>query len=461
MRRFNRITCVISLISLGLSGAVTTASAQEATSGTVEASDHGTLTLDEAIRLGLTRNPGLAAARAGADAAEAGVREAETGYWPRIGLEAGARRSDNQVTVFSDKLTSGMFTADDFALDSLNNPDPVSHTSAAVSLELPLYTAGRIRHGVDAAAGQSSASRSRVRAAEADLTAAITESYFGIALAREAVRVAETAVIDAQGHEQVAAARYEAGSALRSDLLRAQVQRLSRERDLARRRGDLDIARARLRRLIAAAPDEPVDPATPLEQPDAPLGDQAAWIERALSTRPEIETARHETGAARAAAGVAHAAIGPEVAALARYERNADGFDWGAGSYLVGVGIRWTAFDRGRYSRNEAAVARVRAAEAAEQAVGDTVALEVQQAWLDARVADSSLAVAREAVGAAEAARRITADRYGGGLLPLTDLLNVETELVSARLGELSALYDTIVGRVRLSRAAGALEESR
>ncbi len=185
------------------------------------------------------------------------------------------------------------------------------------------------------------------------------------------------------------------------------------------------------------------------------------WIGRARAVRPEIEAARRQADAARAAAGMARAAIGPEVAGMARYERNADGFDWGDGSYLVGVSIRWTAFDRGRLARTEAANARVRSAEAQERAAADGVALEVQQAYLDARVADRSLSVAREAVQAAETARQITADRYAGGLLPVTDLLNVETELVAARLGELSALYDTIVGRVRLSRAAGVLEESR
>jgi len=436
-------------MALGLSLSVTAAETE------------GTLTLDEAIRLGLARNPGLAAVRAEANAADAGVREAQGGRWPRVSLEAGARRSDNQVTVFSDKLTSGMFTADDFALDNLNDPDAISHTNAAVALEMPLYTSGRIRHGVEAAEGLSGASRSQVRAAEADLTAAITEAYFGIALALEAVKVAESAVTDARGHEKVAAARHDAGSALRSDLLRAQVQRLSRERDLERRRADVDLARARLRRLIAAPLEEPVDPVTHLTEPSQPLGEASTWVGRALAVRPEIEAARRQADAARAAAGLARADVGPEIAGMARYERNADGFDWGAGSYLVGVSIRWTAFDRGRIARTEAADARVTAAEAHERAAADNVSLEVQQAYLDARVADRSLGVAREAVQAAEAARRITADRYAGGLLPITDLLNVETELTAARLGEISALYDTIVGRVRLSRAAGVLEEPR
>jgi outer membrane protein TolC len=85
----------------------------------------------------------------------------------------------------------------------------------------------------------------------------------------------------------------------------------------------------------------------------------------------------------------------------------------------------------------------------------------VEQAYRDAEVAGRSLATARQAIAAAEEARRISADRYASGLLPLTDLLDAETGLVEARLAEIAARHDTIVGRVRLQRAAGRLEVPR
>ena len=85
----------------------------------------------------------------------------------------------------------------------------------------------------------------------------------------------------------------------------------------------------------------------------------------------------------------------------------------------------------------------------------DAVLLEVEQSFRDAVVASGSLAVALEAASAAEEARRITAERYEGGLLPISDLLDVETELMRARLLEISARYDAVVGRARLERAAG------
>jgi outer membrane protein TolC len=431
------------------------------------------LTLAEAIRLGLEHNPSLAVTRAQGAAADAGAREAEAARWPSLFAEAGWRRSDHPVLVFGDKLTAGDFTSSDFALDSLNHPDFLSHSTAALGVQAPLYTSGRIRAGVETARHQAGAAGERLRAAEADLVTQVTEAYFGLALARSAVEVAESALESARSHEASARARTEAGSALRSDLLRAEVRRSERERDLERRRADVSLSWARLRLLIggasgggarsggeetggSVAPAPPL--ATPLEAPAEDPGALDAWLARGIENRPEVAAAARDRSAAAAAERLARAGLGPEVAAQARYERNGEDFTDTEDAYLFGVSVRWEAVDRGRGARIAAARARSQAAEAALRAVEDGVRLEVESAWLDATVADRSLLAAREGARAAEGARRITAERYAAGLLPLTDLLDVETALLSARLSELSALFDAVVGRARLARAAGSVE---
>ena len=413
------------------------------------------ITLDEAIQLGLARNPSLAALRSELDITKAAAAEARAQRWPRLTAEAALRGTDNQVMVFGDKLTAGEFASGDFALGQLNDPDPIRHGVAAVGLDFPLYTSGRIRSGIAAADFESGAAFARLRGGESDLIMMITETYYGIDLARAAAQVSEAAVSDARSHEAVAAARHESGAALRSDLLRAQVLRMSRERDLDRKKADVELARARLRRLLASGPHETLEPASGLTPPEAGLGDLDQWLAYALASRPEIEDARQRSKAAHAGAQSARAFLGPELSALARYERNTNSLDFGEGSYLVGVSLRWAVFDHGRAARISAAEARQEAAGYAARAVENTVLLEVEQAYRDAVVAAGSMTVAREAVSAAEEARRITAERYQAGLLPIADLLDVETELTRARMAEISARYDAVVGPARLERAVG------
>jgi len=416
------------------------------------------LSLDEAIRLGLERNPAVAASRAGSSAAAADQREAEAGRWPRLSAEAGWRQTDNQVVAFSDKLTAAQFTAADFLLDNLNHPEAQGHAIAAVGLEVPLDATGRLSAGIAAGRAASASARARLRAAETDLAAGITEAYFGVAVADGAVAVAAAALDDARQHEKVAAARVKAGAALSSDLQRARVERLTRERDLGRREGDRDIARARLRTMLALPPGDSVEPSSPLADPGEPLPPLKDFTNDPGGARPDIEAARRQSEAAAAESRAARSSLRPETLATARYERNSNSWDAGAGSYTVGVALRWNAFDRGRAARIDQAAARAAAAAAWSRAAEDQARLEVETAWHGADVADRSLALAREAVTAAEEARRIDAERYAAGMLRLSDLLDAETALVTARFAELGARYDAVVGRTRLRRAAGLLE---
>jgi outer membrane protein TolC len=186
-----------------------------------------------------------------------------------------------------------------------------------------------------------------------------------------------------------------------------------------------------------------------------------AWLARAMAGAPLIDARREAAGAAAAEAGATASDRGPEIAALARYERNASDFSWGEGAYLVGLSVRWAAFDRGRASRISSAEARRLAAESSSRAAEDDVRLAVEQAFHEADTAARSVAICRDAVVAAASARDIAASRYAEGLLPLTDLLDVETELVNARYAEVGALYGSVIGRAHLALAAGVLEVPR
>ena len=110
-------------------------------------------------------------------AGDAARRAAETGRWPRLYGEALWRRSDNQVIVFGDKLTAGEFTAADFALDTLNSPDPIDHGMLAVGVDLPIDLGGRVGASIDAARGAHSAAAARWRAAREDLVERQTAAF--------------------------------------------------------------------------------------------------------------------------------------------------------------------------------------------------------------------------------------------------------------------------------------------
>jgi len=416
----------------------------------------GLVTLEECLRAGLADSAGIAALRADTAATEAGRRAAETGYRPRVYGEAAFRRSDNQVVVFSDTLTAGEFTSADFELDNLNNPDAINHGLLAVGVELPIDVTGGVGAGIAAARGSAAAAVARLEAAEVDLTARLTEAYYGVALADAAAVVARETLERATRHEQVAVQRADSGDALRSEPLRARAARFERERELERRRADAALARTRLA-VLMGTPTRSIDVTAPIPAALEDVGALADWLDGAAG-RPDIEAARLGSDAAGEAARAVRATRGPEMAGTARYERNANGLDDGSGSYLLGVSVRWNAFDPGRGPRIDEAAAHATAAAARARVLEDGARLEIERAWRDAQVADAALVSATEGTAAAEEARRITAERYAAGLMPLTDLLDTESAALGLRLAALGAQYDAVVARVRLRQSAGLLE---
>ena len=106
------------------------------------------VTLDEAIQQALTHNAGLRAAGASTLAAQDRARAARGNFLPQLGVRYFARRSDNPLDAFADKLNTRSVTAADLAPAAINEPGTSTLHATQLSIELPLYTGGRNLAGV-------------------------------------------------------------------------------------------------------------------------------------------------------------------------------------------------------------------------------------------------------------------------------------------------------------------------
>src|SRR6185369_5743972 len=91
------------------------------------------ITLGEAVRLALEKNPLRKAAMAETRAASAGIRQVRAGLLPQVMFSEAATRSNDPVFVFGTKLRQQRFTAADFALNQLNTPAPIGDFSSKFS----------------------------------------------------------------------------------------------------------------------------------------------------------------------------------------------------------------------------------------------------------------------------------------------------------------------------------------
>jgi outer membrane protein len=415
------------------------------------------VTLEQALGLAEQANPELQAAAARVQAQAERTESVQRMRWPRVGLSMSWSRMDLPAGVFANKLNSGEFTAADFDLPRLNDPDPVSHLGTTLSVEVPIDVFGKVGTMASAMTAWGDAAAAGTREATEEIRLRVIEAYRHAELAARAVAVTEHAFKVAKAREAEIEARVETGSALKADLLRARARRREREADLAERRSQRGMALAGLARLLGATSGTTYVP-TEAPPPVAPLvGGEEEWVSRALASRPVLTATRRKADAAGALAASEKKALWPDLGAFGQLYDNRIRVEDGSQAWAFGVGLRWAPFDAGRSKREAAARAEERAAEQEARAAADQVRLEVQMAYRRAVAARERHAAATGGAEEGREAFRVVQERRKAGMATLTDELETETAALSAALQEIGAAAEVAIADAALRRAAGEI----
>ena len=424
------------------------------------------LTLEQALALADGHNRSLAMADARLDAADAELEMARAERRPRLDLQAVYQRTDNPVFVFGNLLRQSSFGAENFALERLNQPDPLDNWTTAVTFAQPLWMGGLLARARETAEhGRDAAAASREHARQ-DVARQVIESYSRALVAERQVEVAKEATATAEAHVALVRDLYQGGLVVESDLLLAQVRESELRETLIRAESGVRMTRAELNLTLGrdqdtpfALPSDLTEETTEETTEAAALDDLPALLTRALENRPDLEAIAARRDAAVGQVGMARAERKPQLGLNATWESNAEDFLGKDGdNWSVVVGLKFPLFDGGRAkAKIDRADAALREAEEGVALLAESAALEVRSAFHELRAARQRI---EQATRGAELARRsleIVEDRYKEGLTTLPDLLDAETALTEARLRDLAARRDLLVARARLDLAVGAL----
>ncbi len=416
------------------------------------------LSLPEAVRLALENNPAMHVASAGQDQAKAKQTEARAGYLPRLDYMESVERGNNPVYVFGSLLTQHQFTARNFDLGLLNRPDALTNFRSALLVEQSVYDAGQTRLGVQAAGLGRRLAEQQARRTSAELTLAVTQSYFGAVLAAASLRTSEEALATARADLSTAESRRDAGVTTEADVLAFRVHVAERMEQRIRAANQVALAQATLNDLLG----KPLDTAWTLPAdfgPAAPSATSLADYEAESTARPEGLQADLSRDLSATQRRQASASYLPQIGFRGGFEVDRQAFGSRGGSnWMAGVTLRLNLFkggaDRARVAGAEAAQRR---SEAERTRVHSALKLETRRAFLDLQAAAQRVTVAAAIVEQATESHRIVKDRYQAGLSNATELLRAETALLAARTQRLAALHDQRVAAARLEFSAGRL----
>ena len=419
------------------------------------------LTLEDAVRLALAKNPTVQAAAAYSQAVREGIAEARAARMPRVDFSEGFTRSNNPVYVFGTLLTQQRFNGTDFALDFLNTPPALDNFRTGLSAAAPLYDGGQMARRIKDAKLSAQSAGETARRTRQEVIFHVIKAYTDILLAQENVRVAESALKTATSDLERAQARQEEGQGVPSDLMSAHVYLAQAQEDFLQSRNAVEVAGATLS-VAMGLPEEAVNNIEPgLEEMKYDAGALAEREHRALTTRPDLRG--FNLGVERAANGarLARAEFLPKVSAFTAWEEDNETFlSHGGNNWMAGLTLNFNLFDGGA-DRARLAAAHYRQAQARAQAaqMAADVKLQVREAYLNLSTAGQRLEVSRHARSQAEESLRIVQNRYEAGLATITDLLRVETARTAAQKNYLNALFDYRLGCAALELATGELAE--
>jgi outer membrane protein len=412
------------------------------------------LTLAAAIAKARAANPAVRASQAAEHEAAARVDQAQAGWLPRVDFAEGVQRGDMPVYVFSTLLSQRRFTEANFAIDSLNNPAPMTNHRASVTLQHALFDPA-VQAGVRTARVEVALAAAAHDAADRDQALAATRAFGQALTAAAAHRAAEAAVAAAEEDARRTRDRRTAGLVTDADVLSldvhvAQMKARAIEADASRR-----VALAALNKTMGEPLDreyalDAVPPSPPREETPAALEDLA------VASRPEARQAALQEQLARVQQAGARQAFLPQVGWQGAYEWNGADFSDRAGGWTVGAEVRVNVFrglsDRARLAETTQAVARAAAARAGAESA---IRLDVRSAWLRLEAARAKMAVGTAAIAQARESRRILRDRYEAGLVGVGDVLRAAQALLEAELQHTSAEVEVVVEAAALDRAVG------
>lgn len=417
------------------------------------------LSLRQAVAIGLERNPQHKAALAEAHVARADAKEARSFLWPRITFSETATRSNDPVYVFGTRLRQSRFTAADFALNRLNNPTPIGNFATRFAGEWNVFNSFLTTFNLRKANQLKLAASERLARADQLIVYRVIQAYYGVLFAHKEVELAEHAASTAQTILNQSRARLDAGTAVESDYLAAQVDLASRQQDLVRTRNQLALANAELNMSMAVAADHPYHLTDELGERPWPATTLSQAEDRALHQRSDLKEAAAEVKAGEEGVHAARSSFGPRINIFADSELdNVSPFANGSNNWTAGAELQFDLFSGGQKA---ASVSRARAnvehINALKQAAEDGVRLGVRRAYYEFDSSRQMLEVTKAAIAQAEEGLRIVSNRYGAGMTTITDLLRAEDAARAARTNYWQAVYHSIVSYASLELATGSL----
>ncbi len=413
-----------------------------------------TLTLADALKLGMKANLGSISADNSVQASRAERTQALSGLLPNI--SANASETVTQVNLaaygFQFKLPPGL----NFSIPSVVGP--FSYSQLQGSLSQSIYDPVQ-RRNWKASKETDRASILSAKDARELVALAVGGTYLQTVAAAARVASQRAQVDNAQAVYNQAVVRKTAGTNSKIDVMRSLVELQTQQQRLSSLDADLRKQKIALARVVGLPQDREFILAEPLTSNEVRIPSASSAIEQANRRRADLQAAEAQVRAAEQALSAAHGERLPSVSVNGDYgvlgpsPINNHGVFAVTGS--VNVPIWQGGRTRGDIQQAEATL-HERQAELADQRA--RVEQEVRNALIEVQTASGQVHLAENNRGYANETLAESRDRFTAGVATTVEVVQAQEQVASAESDYISSLFSLDLARLSLARATGEAE---
>jgi outer membrane protein len=414
------------------------------------------LTIEEAVKLALERNPEMRLAQDELDELKGRIKEVRSGAYPQVTFQGyGIRLRDPSI------LNSSSFDKVPQEFRDALVPVASNMFDANVNVKQPIYNAGKVRTALRLAqesVGEKDASKEVVRRV---LTFKVLQAFNDLLLAEANLQIVRETQQQRQKHLEQARVRFKNGVATEIDVLRSEVNVANLEPDLIRAENRIRLARSEINNLIVVDLETPTRIEGALDYHPWPTGPLEELQKRTLERRPEVEVARRQLQEARLTASLARAenklTIDMEGQWGYAVRKPQNFFNNEFSRWNLTFNFKLPLFDSGRKAGlMMQAAARLHAAEQRLTQLENNIRLEVKEAYDDMQSSAKAIAAASMSVNQAERVLAMMQANYQYGAATTLDVVDSQTALALAQNTKIGATYDYEMAKARLRLATGS-----
>lgn len=414
-------------------------------------------TLDQAIEYALVNNPDLQIAIERIQQAEARLGMALAAFYPQISARATYENSNNPAQVFAMIVAQRDFDAN--AMQNINSPGYRQNFRPEIIGTMSLFRGGQdyqkskaAELGIDAAELE----RSTVKNA---LVEAVTVSYYAYLAAQEALKVAKDSIHAISSELKQTKLQYEAGTALKSELLSLDVKLAEAQEAEIRAANAIELSKTSIANLLGLEHSAAfaIAATSRLTKPHS-AGSFDEILQQALAGRPEIMAAAKQVEISERELKAEMGAYLPKADAFVSYGQNSQspGFSGQKDNVTVGVAVEMNLFSGfNTKQRVSAAERKLKEMREVERKTRLAIEQEVKTAFLKLQEALARLHVAEAAVRSAEEALRLVHEERRAGMATVTRYIESEVARNKAQSGSIAAHYDALSAEIALKKAVG------